>query len=62
MGAYDLTTSCTKCNGSGDMDCEPCNGSGYDFGDGGQCDYCGGMGDTQCDKCYGSGRQRADEY
>jgi DnaJ-class molecular chaperone len=26
-------------------DCEECAGTGYDFGDGGQCDSCGGTGD-----------------
>ncbi len=25
--------------------CPDCNGTGYDFGDGGQCDRCGGMGE-----------------
>lgn len=24
--------------------CPDCNGSGYDFGDGGQCERCGGTG------------------
>lgn len=23
-----------------------CNGTGYDFGDGGQCDNCGGLGEV----------------
>ncbi|MEK3797640.1 hypothetical protein MHI18_05120 [Peribacillus sp. FSL H8-0477] len=27
-------------------DCPDCNGSGYDFGDGGQCDNCGGLGEV----------------
>lgn len=27
-----------------EIDCPDCNGSGYDFGDGGQCDRCGGLG------------------
>lgn len=27
-------------------DCPDCNGSGYDFGDGGQCDTCGGLGEV----------------
>lgn len=26
-------------------ECPDCNGTGYDFGDGGQCDRCGGMGE-----------------
>lgn len=26
--------------------CPDCNGSGYDFGDGGQCDNCGGLGEV----------------
>ena len=25
--------------------CPDCNGTGYDFGDGGQCDRCGGTGE-----------------
>ena len=24
--------------------CPDCNGTGYDFGDGGQCERCGGLG------------------
>lgn len=27
--------------------CPDCNGSGYDFGDGGQCDNCGGLGEVR---------------
>jgi DnaJ-class molecular chaperone len=27
-------------------DCEECAGTGYDFGDGGQCDSCDGTGDA----------------
>ena len=25
--------------------CPECNGTGYDFSDGGQCDHCGGLGE-----------------
>ncbi len=27
-----------------EIDCPDCSGTGYDFGDGGQCDRCGGTG------------------
>ena len=29
--------------------CPDCNGTGYDFGDGGQCDRCGGLGEIDDD-------------
>lgn len=31
-------------------DCPDCNGSGYDFGDGGQCDRCNGTGEITVTK------------
>lgn len=30
-------------------DCPDCEGTGYDFGDGGQCDTCGGLGEVEVD-------------
>lgn len=45
---------CKKCNGSGEVDCPHCYGSGYSI-DGGQCEMCLGEGWIDCPKCGGSG-------
>ncbi|MBR6510446.1 MAG: hypothetical protein IKT38_07560 [Clostridia bacterium] len=59
MGEIYTTTRCSKCNGSGDMDCPNCNGTGYNPY-GGQCHRCYGEGTVTCDRCGGSGTVRKD--
>ncbi len=53
---------CPRCNGSGEMDCCSCHGTGYNLY-GGQCGNCGGTGRETCDVCGGSGEieEEADE-
>lgn len=46
--------NCRKCNGSGEVDCPHCDGTGYSL-DGGQCEYCFGEGWVDCPKCGGTG-------
>ena len=45
---------CDRCNGSGEVDCKACGGSGYSWS-GGQCGYCGGLGLETCPDCNGDG-------
>ena len=51
---------CNKCNGSGDVDCKACGGSGYSWS-GGQCGNCGGTGLQTCPKCNGDGYIEVEE-
>ncbi|TWW62717.1 Protein SSUH2 -like protein [Takifugu flavidus] len=48
---------CSKCHATGTVECEQCNGSGYDE----QCWVCNGSGtsnDQSCSHCDGKGRER----
>jgi DnaJ-class molecular chaperone len=47
---------CPRCRGTGERECSACNGTGYDFADGGQCHDCGGAGRKTCTYCWGTGR------
>lgn len=51
---------CNRCNGSGEVDCEACGGSGYNWS-GGQCGYCGGTGLATCPECNGDGYIEVEE-
>ena len=43
---------CTRCSGSGEVECGECWGSGC-CSDGGQCENCGGSGRVPCPECGG---------
>lgn len=53
MATY-IRKRCGRCNGSGEVDCKACGGSGYSWS-GGQCGYCGGLGWETCPECGGDG-------
>lgn len=54
------TRRCPTCDGSGEVDCSACGGSGYNWA-GGQCSYCGGLGWQTCPDCNGEGHVEEDQ-
>lgn len=46
--------TCSRCHGSGEIDCQYCGGDGYNLY-GGQCSHCCGMGWENCPDCDGDG-------
>ncbi|RBP35195.1 hypothetical protein DES53_12521 [Roseimicrobium gellanilyticum] len=49
--------ACSKCGGSGKVDCLHCYGSGNGYDKNGKCNYCHGSGRQTCYECDGSGRE-----
>ena len=45
---------CTKCEGTGWVECDYCFGSGEDD-DGDPCSVCNGDGEVECPRCEGTG-------
>lgn len=52
--------TCDDCQGSGEVLCQSCGGSGLGDGDDGTCEDCDGNGAVTCDTCEGTG-EIADE-
>ncbi len=50
MGIEEHTEACPECDGSGEVDCMDCEGSGIGE-DGEVCDACFGDGSEDCPNC-----------
>lgn len=48
--------TCKQCNGSGEMECLHCYGSGKGYAKDGKCNYCRGSKRQRCVECGGSGK------
>jgi DnaJ-class molecular chaperone len=53
MGRYYRSTLCSRCEGTGIIDCPECDGSGVIVGLG-SCGRCYGAGEIVCPSCHGS--------